>query len=71
MDNTSNKPQTEQTKSQSIPWLRIALWGGFIVAAILTAFLTFSVVRDLVATWQITNLPGVTVKDPTATPAPV
>jgi LCP family protein required for cell wall assembly len=70
MDHTSNKPQTEQTKPQSIPWLRIALWGGFIIAALLTAYLTFSVVRDLVATWQITNLPGVTVKDPTATPAP-
>lgn len=70
MEKTSNQQQLEQTETRQMPWLRIALWGGFLIAAILTAYLTFSVVRDLVATWQITNLPGVTVQNATATPAP-
>jgi len=43
--------------------LRIALLVGFFFIALLAAFLTFVTVRDFVASWQITNLPGVSVKD--------
>ncbi len=48
--------------------LRIALLMGFGLVALLTAYLTFVTIRDFVASWTITNLPGVTVRD--ATPMP-
>jgi LCP family protein required for cell wall assembly len=48
--------------------LRIALLMGFGLVAILTAYLTFVTIRDFVASWTITNLPGITVRD--ATPMP-
>jgi LCP family protein required for cell wall assembly len=48
--------------------LRIALLMGFALVALLTAYLTFAIIRDFVASWEITNLPGITVRD--ATPIP-
>ena len=39
---------------------------AFIIAAILTAYLTFAGVRDFVTSWQLTNLPGVSI--PASTP---
>ena len=47
--------------------LKIALVGAFVIAAILTAYLTFASVRDFVTSWQLTNLPGVSL--PAAPPA--
>ena len=48
--------------------LRIVLLVAFIIAAILTAYLTFVVVRDFVTSWEITSLPGVSIHNATATP---
>jgi len=48
--------------------LRIVLLVAFIIAAILTAYLTFVVVRDFVTSWEITSLPGVSIRNVTATP---
>lgn len=48
--------------------LLIALIVAFVIAALLTAYLTFIVTRDLVTSWQITNLPGVSVMGKTPTP---
>ena len=48
--------------------LRIALLIGFGLVALLAAYLTFVTIRDFVASWEITNLPGITVRD--ATPIP-
>jgi LCP family protein required for cell wall assembly len=48
--------------------LRIALLMGFGLVALLTAYLTYATMRDFVASWEITNLPGITVRD--ATPIP-
>ena len=48
--------------------LKIALWGAFGIAALLIAYLTYSFVRDFVATWQMTNLPGVNILEATPTP---
>jgi polyisoprenyl-teichoic acid--peptidoglycan teichoic acid transferase len=48
--------------------LRIALLMGFGLVALFTAYLTFATIRDFVASWEITNLPGITVRD--ATPIP-
>jgi LCP family protein required for cell wall assembly len=55
--------------SGSAPWLRIALWVAFLFAALLIGYLTFITVRDLVASWEMTNLPGITIKDATPTPS--
>ncbi len=55
-------------KSGTSAGLRIALLIGFGLVVLLTAYLTFVTIRDFVASWEITNLPGVTVRD--ATPIP-
>ena len=57
-----------QRTSGTVIGLRIALLMGFGLVALLTAYLTFVTIRDFVASWEITNLPGVTVRD--ATPIP-
>ncbi len=43
---------------------------GFSIAALLIAYITFVAVRDLIARWQLTNLPGITLRDLTPTPGP-
>ena len=63
-DQTTTQPAT----SRPVNWLRIALVVVFVIAAVLTAFLTYRLVRDLVKTWEITSLPGVSVLDATPTP---
>lgn len=45
--------------------LVLALIGGFVLAALLTAYLTFVISRDLVTSWQMTNLPGISIADNT------
>jgi polyisoprenyl-teichoic acid--peptidoglycan teichoic acid transferase len=60
-----NKSLTNQTNT--VTALRIALLVGFLCVALLTAFLTFVSVRDFVSTWQITNLPGISVREPSPT----
>ena len=57
-----------ETKTSTPKWLKAAVLISFIFVAILMSYLTFIVVRDLITTWEITSLPGVTVKDPTPTP---
>jgi LCP family protein required for cell wall assembly len=51
--------------------LRIALLVGFGLVALLAAYLTFVTMRDFVASWEITNLPGITVRDATPIPGSV
>lgn len=48
--------------------LRVILLAAFVIAAALTAYLTFIAVRDLVTSWELTSLPGVTIKEPPPTP---
>lgn len=43
--------------------LRLALWIAFVIAAGLTAYFVFNVVRGLVTSWEITTLPGVAIKE--------
>ena len=66
------KPSNQDIEPKNTPvkagWLKYAVWGGFIVAALLTAYLTFVAVRDMVASWEMTSLPGVTIQDATPTP---
>lgn len=56
----STNPEPIQ-KNEPTRWLKIALAVAFIIAAILTADLTFASVRDFVTSWQLTNLPGVNI----------
>jgi LCP family protein required for cell wall assembly len=62
--------QTDPKKTRRASGLRAALLVAFLIAALLTAILTFRVVRDLVLSWEITSLPGVSIKDATPTPGP-
>jgi LCP family protein required for cell wall assembly len=50
--------------------LQIALLVAFLIAALLTAYLTFMAVRSLIASWQMTSLPGVSIQEATPTPGP-
>lgn len=68
MDST----QTEQSSpggAKNI--LRISLLIAFIIAAGLTAYLTYNAVRDFVTAWELTSLPGISVRDATPTPSDV
>jgi LCP family protein required for cell wall assembly len=65
MEKTDQNNKKIPKKSSSVNVLRIALMVGFFFVAILTAFLTYVTIRDFVASWEITNLPGITVRDAT------
>ena len=64
----SEQDENLETKPVKASWLKYAVWGGLVVAALLTAYLTFVAVRDLVVSWEMTSLPGVTIQDATPTP---
>jgi LCP family protein required for cell wall assembly len=68
MAQTQGSNKIKGNSSSSIPWLRVALWAAFLLAALLIGYLTFISVRGLVASWEMTDLPGITIKD--ATPVP-
>lgn len=69
MDPNQNSKPKRFASMRTLTW---ALLGAFLIAAILTAVLTFTAVRDFFAAWEITSLPGVPVSaggEP-ATPQP-
>ncbi len=51
---------------------KIILWIVLLAVAIVAAFLTFRVVKGIVAAWEITDLPGIAINsaEPATTPAP-
>ena len=52
-------------------WLVLGLVAAFLVAGAITVWLTFSAVRDLVSSWNITSPPGMVLEDsPEAAPIP-
>lgn len=63
-----DKNSAPQKKAKLPNLLRWALVVGFVIAAALTSALTFIAVRDFVATWRITDLPGVSLQEATSTP---
>ncbi|MCS6907255.1 MAG: LCP family protein [Anaerolineales bacterium] len=63
-------PLSPRQASRIFSLLLVALIVGFVIAALLTAYLTFTVTRDLVTSWQITNLPGISLNGATPTPNP-
>jgi len=66
--NDTQIPQPERSKM--ITRLKWVLLGAFLIAALITAYLTFIAVRDFVTSWELTSLPGVTIREdqPTSTP---
>ncbi len=68
MDNTQPK---QSSPSGANPILRISLLVALIIAAALTAYLTYSAIRDFVTSWELTSLPGITVRDATPTPSDI
>ena len=51
-------------------WLRILQIGLILVVVFSLSFFTYRTVRSLVISWEITSLPGLAIKNPTATPEP-
>jgi LCP family protein required for cell wall assembly len=66
MRNIDNIPSTSG-QSRTVSRLNIILLVAFGIAALLVGYLTYVTVRDFISSWEITNLPGVSVQD--ATPA--
>jgi LCP family protein required for cell wall assembly len=63
--------QTDTTdQSNTTKWLVGAVAIALLIAASLTAYLTFVAVRDIVTSWEFTSLPGIALTEPTATPNP-
>jgi LCP family protein required for cell wall assembly len=58
-----NTDTIKKSGSQTTNYLRIAVLAGFIVAGLLTAYLTYVSFRDFVIAWELTGLPGITIKD--------
>jgi LCP family protein required for cell wall assembly len=65
MDDQKRNPLKQLSTAQ---WLTVALVAAFVIAAAITARLTYVAVRDFVATWRITNLPGIALTEPQKTP---
>jgi LCP family protein required for cell wall assembly len=57
-------------QSKTVNVLRLVLLGAFILAALITAYLTFVAVRDFVTSWELTSLPGITIQQVQATSTP-
>ncbi len=70
MEETQNEEQDVKTRSRP-KWLLGVLIGAFVVAAGVTAVLTFYAVRDFVASLDVVDLPGIVVSSrATGTPPP-
>lgn len=81
-----NQETTTQTTQSKFPPRRLIFGVVFVIIALLIARFTFITVRDFIATWSLTSLPGMSVKtqqngeaqttplaegmQPTATPQP-
>ena len=62
-----SKPKNPLTSN----WLLIGLVAAFIFAGVVTVWLTFSAVKDLVSTWNLSSPPGVVLAEsPDAAPIP-
>ncbi|MDI6696214.1 MAG: LCP family protein [Anaerolineales bacterium] len=69
LESTKIQKQKKPRAKSALPHsMRLALFAGFGLAALLVGYLTFVSVRDFIAHWQMTNLPGATVRDATPTP---
>jgi LCP family protein required for cell wall assembly len=58
-----NQPQKSNGRPTLFERMRLVLLGAFIIAALLTAVLTFITVRDIVTSWELTSLPGIALRE--------
>jgi len=63
----NNKPK----KSLTSNLLLIGLVAAFLVAGAVTVWLTFSAVKDLVSTWDLSSPPGMVLEEPQEAGAPI
>ncbi|UCH59912.1 MAG: LCP family protein [Anaerolineales bacterium] len=63
-------PDMKNKRSSTVRWLNWAVVAAFLIAAAVTAYLTFVVVRDIVTSWELTSLPGISIKPADADVAP-
>jgi LCP family protein required for cell wall assembly len=53
----------KQKSSHSSNWLVIGLIAAFLIAGVVTVYLTFSAVKDLVSSWNLSNPPSVSLEN--------
>jgi LCP family protein required for cell wall assembly len=63
MDN-SREVKSKPKNPLKSNWLLIGLVAAFLLAGIATVWLTFSAVKDLVSTWNLTSPPGMVLENP-------
>ena len=61
---SSREYKTKPKNPLTSNWLLIGLVAAFIVAGAVTVWLTFSAVKDLVSTWNLSGPPGMVLEDP-------
>jgi LCP family protein required for cell wall assembly len=66
----NDKQTLQPERSKTITRLKWVLLGAFLIAALITAYLTFIAVRDFVTSWELTSLPGITIREDQATSTP-
>jgi LCP family protein required for cell wall assembly len=62
---TTNTSQTKTTRR--LTWVLLI---AFLVAAVITAYLTFIAIRDFVSSWELTSLPGIALSETQVTSTP-
>ena len=63
----TNQNQTSENKAK-IPVRKIILWVVLAIVGVMIAIGAYNLASNLVATWNITSLPGAAIVEPTATP---
>jgi len=56
-------PDLKPKPASTTRWLNWAVLAAFLVAAAITVYLTFVIVRDIVTSWELTALPGISVRE--------
>lgn len=65
---TKQEPPSSNVRSKTTNYMLAALLAAFLIAATITAYLTFIAVRDFVTSWELTSLPGISIQRATSTP---
>jgi len=68
---SSREYKSKPKKPLTSNWLLIGLVVAFLLAGLVTVWLTFSAVKDLVATWNLTGPPSVSLENPQEAGAPI
>jgi len=68
---SSREYKSNPKKPLTSNWLLIGLVLAFLLAGVVTVWLTFSAVKDLVATWDLTSPPSVSLENPGEAGAPI